>query len=345
LETQIKPSAKALAEALELSESLLRAIELSQLPLTNIALMAVRLARLLNDFDHQKIFEYEAGGYPSSATGVTPSVWRLAVVAGRTYQKKENEEIKTYAKIESIEQMESLLESSKLGIDAARDPSVSISSANPNQYVGTGSSNTFERNRLHTKIMELSGQLSSRRSFIYSYVLQKHLELKFSGIAGDAFSRIRNSADHLIGITIPTTAQKFSAISENLQSDNPEDWSNAVHSCRRVLQDLADNLFPATDTPREKNINGRKIEIKLGVDNYINRLVCFAEDHTASSRTEEIIGSQLNYLGDRLDALFQAAQKGSHSTISTREEADRYVVYTYMLVADLLMLKSAQPVL
>lgn len=344
MEAEIKPSAKALAEAMELSESLLRAIELSQLPLTNIALMAVRLARLLNDFDHQKIFEYEGGGYPSTATGVTPEVWRLATIAGRTYQKKEKEEIKTYAKVESIEQMESLLESSKLGIDAARDPAVSISSANPHQFVGTSGGNLLERNRLHSKIMELSGQLSSRRSFIYSYVLHRNLELKFSGIAGDAFSRIRNFADGLIGITIPAAAQKFSAIYENLQSDNPEDWSNAVHSCRRVLQDLADNLFPATDTPREKQINGRKIEIKLGADSYINRLVCFAEDYASSERTEEIIGSQLNYLGDRLDALFQAAQKGSHSTISTREEADRYVVYTYMLVADLLKLKAEQSV-
>lgn len=340
MDAEIKPSAKALAEAHELSESLLRAIELSQLPLTNLALMAARLARLLNDFDHQKIFEYETGGYPFTATGVTPEVWRLATIAGRTYQKKEKEEVKTYAKTESIEQIESLLESSKLGIDAARDPSVSLSSASPNQYVGTGVGNWAERNRLHTKITELSGQLSSRRSYIYSYVLQKNLELKFSGIAGDAFSRIRSFADNLIGTAIPSAAQKFSAIYENLRSDNPEDWSNAVHSCRRVLQDLADHLFPATDIPREKLINGKKVEVKLGADNYINRLVCFAEDHATSERTEEIIGSQLWYLGDRLDALFQAAQKGSHSIISTREEADRYVVYTYMLVADFLKLKA-----
>jgi hypothetical protein len=39
-----------------------------------------------------------------------------------------------------------------------------------------------------------------------------------------------------------------------------------------------------------------------------------------------------------LDAAFTAAQKGSHADISSREEADRYVVYTYMLVADLLLL-------
>jgi len=343
LNAEIKPSAHALTEAYELSETLLRAIELSQLPLTNVALMAARLARLLNDFDQQKIFEYETGGYPFTATGISLDVWRLATIAGRTYQKKEKDEVKTYAKTESIEQIESLLESSKMGIDAARDPNVSVSSANPSQFVGGHSSNWAERNRLHTRITDLSGQLSSRRSYIYSYVLQKNIELKFSGIAGDAFSRIRIFADDLIGAAIPAAAQKFSAIYDNLRSDNPEDWSNAVHSCRRVLQDLADHLFPATDTPRVRPGNGKSIEIKLGPENYINRLVCYAEDHASSERTEEIVGSQLRYLGDRLDALFQAAQKGSHSVISTREEADRYVVYTYMLVADLLKIKAAEP--
>lgn len=333
----------ALADALELSETLLRAIELSQLPLTNIALMASRLARLLNDFDHQQIFAYETGGYPFQATGITPEVWRLAELAGRTYQKKDKDQVKTYAHTDSIEQMESSLESSKLGIDAARDPNVSLSSANPSQYIGTGGGNLLERNRLHSKVMELSGRLSSRRSFIYTYVLQKNLELKFSGIAGDSFSRIRHNADSLIGAAIPSTAQKFSAIYENLKSDNPEDWSNAVHSCRRVLQDLADHLFPATDSPRIKMMGSKEVEVKLGVDNYINRLACYAEDNSTSERFKAIVGSQLSYLGDRLDALFQAAQKGSHSVISSREEADRYVVYTYMLVSDLLQLKADSP--
>src|SRR5690606_40704276 len=127
-------------------------------------------------------FEYESWGYPSAPTGISPKVWRLATLAGRTYQEKDKEEVKTYARIESIEQLEASLEASKLGIDAARDPNVSISSANPNQYVSSGHGNWVERSRLHQSIWESSAKLSSRRSFIYAYVLQKNLELKFSGI-------------------------------------------------------------------------------------------------------------------------------------------------------------------
>lgn len=80
--------------------------------------------------------------------------------------------------------------------------------------------------------------------------------------------------------------------------------------------------------------------IKLGPDNYINRLIAYVEENTDSKRFEEIVGSHMKYLGERLDAIFQAAQKGSHDVISTREEADRYVIYTYLVVGDILSLRE-----
>ena len=61
-----------------------------------------------------------------------------------------------------------------------------------------------------------------------------------------------------------------------------------------------------------------------------------------SSRFHAVVGSQLKYIGERLDALFEAAQKGSHATISDRVEADRYVVYTYMIVGDILSLATSR---
>jgi hypothetical protein len=337
----IKPSTAARKEALILSEELLRNIELSELPLTNAVLKASRLARLLNEFDYQKVFEYEAGGYPSDPDGVTPEVWKYVTLAGRTYQDKDKEDkLQTYGIMESIEQMEAKIESAKLGLDAARDANISISSANPHQFVNPGTGNASERRRLQNELQQAGKRLGARRAFLHSYVVQRNLELKFSTIASDAFSRIRDLVDKSIGDLVPSTVQKFSAIYENLQSENPEDWSNAVHGCRRVLQDLADVLFPATDEPRKIESGGKIREVKLGPDNYINRLIYFADNNSSSERTKAIIGSQMSFLGDRLDALFQAAQKGSHATIASREEADRYVVYTYMAVGDLLQLRA-----
>ncbi|MDO9041996.1 MAG: hypothetical protein Q7U64_06595 [Desulfocapsaceae bacterium] len=335
----VPPSKQALREALALSEDILKNIELSEMPLANISLKTSRLARLLNDFDSQKIMEFEASGYPSTPTGVPPDIYRLAVIAGRESQQKNEKsgEINNYIYTTSIEELEQEVKSTDAALAAARDPDVSVSSANPYQTVWNPVGNKFERDTIRSNAARAQRRLSSRRSFIYSYTLRRHHELRFSGIADDIFSRIREKVDSAIGDQVPDAVQKLAAVYENLQSENPEDWANAVHSCRRILQDLADALYP----PREdinKDVNGNRRVIKLGPDNYINRLIAFLEERTDSKRFEEIVGSHLGFIGDRLDSVFQAAQKGSHSVVS-KEEADRYVVYTYLVIGDILSMQ------
>jgi hypothetical protein len=212
-----------------------------------------------------------------------------------------------------------------------------VSSSNPHQTVYTPIGNHIERAQILQRRGDFSKKLSSRRTLLHRYALQKHYELKYSNIAGDIFSRLRERIDPLIGKTLETSIQKFSSIYENLQSENPEDWSNAVHSCRRILQDLADVLYPARDD-KIKTEGDKEIRIKLGNDNYINRLMSYIETKTDSSCFEDVVGSHIKYIGERLDAIFNAAQKGSHSNIVTREEADRYVVYTYLTIGDILSL-------
>lgn len=325
---------------MDLSEAILKNIELTELPLTNVALKASRLARLLNDFVTQKVMEYEGSGYPTTPDGVHPDVYRLAVVANREQQYKDTKtnELKKYISLESIEELERQVSFAATGLEAAKDPNVSIASANPNQMVWNPIGNKHERDTIRQLFTKAQKELARRKSFIYSYALQKHYELKYSGIADDIFSRIRERVDSSIGSNVPDAAQKLAAVYESLSSENPENWANAVHSCRRILQDLADAVFPPTGD-RVVSSNGRDRVVKLGKDNYINRLVAFIEAKSGSERFAEIVGSQLGYIGDRLDAVFHAAQKGSHDKIVSKEEADRYVVYTYMTVGDILSLQ------
>jgi AbiTii len=339
----IPPSRQALAEALALSGEILRNIELSELPLTNIALKVSRLARLLNEIPVQKIMEYEAGGYPTQPTGVPPDVWQSAITAGRKFESfdPQTKQSKEYIYSQSIGELEELLRLGEAWLAAARDPDVAISSANPQQMIFSPSGNAVERNTIRQSITLASQRLASRRTLLYRYTLRKHYELKFSGVADDVFTRIRDRVDATIGRVIPDAVQRLTAVYDNLRSDNPEDWSNAVHSCRRVLQDLADVVFPCTEDERVKAVGGKTIRIKLGRENYINRILAFVEDRSTSGRFEALVGSQLSFLGDGLDSIFKAAQKGSHDTIVSREEADRYVVYTYLIVGDILSLYQA----
>ena len=340
----IPASAQAMAEAESLSAEILEDIQLSRVKLSITVLKAVRLARLLNDFDFQQIFEWEGSGYPGGQSGVPRDVWKLGQQAGRTffYAAKRGEEKTERMFMESIERLEHSVELAPASLAAAQDPSVSVSSANQHQRVSMPHGNAVERNTIRRTVQESSQRLSSRRTLIYGYAARKYYELKFSAVADDVFGRVRASVDASIGVIVPDAVRKFTAVYSYLASDNPEDWANAAHSCRRVLQDLADALFPAVSETRTRMVNGKTIAIKLGPDHYINRLLAYLEDMSYSERYEAIVGSHLSFVGDRLDAMFKAAQKGSHASV-TRDEANRCVVYTYLLVGDILTLAKPQP--
>ena len=56
-----------------------------------------------------------------------------------------------------------------------------------------------------------------------------------------------------------------------------------------------------------------------------------------SGVSSKVISSDLKYIGERLDSVFNAAQKGSHSDIDL-SEAKRFVIHTYLVVGDILEL-------
>ncbi len=326
-------------EAIALCQEVLSDIELSRIPLTNIALKASRIARLLNDIEFQKIFSYEAGGYPSNPDGIDSETWSLMTKANRIYQKKKaaTTEIESFGYRNSILEFENLLDAYKQRIDAARDPDISVSSANPNQRVLLPVGNKVERANLISNISQTSSRLSERRNFIYQYALAKYNELRFSTISENIFERYSAGFIDKVERIVPEELPKFTAIYSNLDSDNPEDWANAVHSCRRLLQSVADKLIPPTEDRRITLESGKEKTIQMGKDKYINRLIYYIETKSSSERFKELIGSDLTQIGERIDSVFQISQKGSHSSIK-RDEADRYVIHTFLLLGDILSL-------
>jgi hypothetical protein len=207
-------------------------------------------------------------------------------LAGRTYKQKDAKtgEIKSFAYTESVDRLGEQIHTAKLALSAAGDRDVSVASANPSQFVMAPVGNALERRRLQNEIAIATERLASSRTYIYDYTLRRHYELKFAGVAEDVFSHIRNAVDSRIGDVAPSALQQFAAVHDNLRSESPEDWANAVHSCRRILQAVADALFPPASESRVKESTDGRLEIKLGPENYINRLVCYAEDRSSSRR-------------------------------------------------------------
>ncbi len=334
-EQQIPPSKHAYKEALELADEIIRNIELAESSLTLITLKTIRLARLINDFDMINILEIEISGYTVNQYGYVPKdQWEVGILANRQYHDESNKE-KVFP--ESVEQLEDEKNFLKSSIEVAGDADISVSSTNPRHFPKYYIGNASERTELRERFKIVSDRLASRRSMVYKYVLRKYLELRYSNIAEDIFSKIQEKVNKKIGKYIPDSVKRFNAVYENLSSENSENWSNAVHSCRRILKDLADAIYPPTENI-QKEREGKEIIIQLDEEHFINRIIEFITQKSESKNYKKIVGSHLRFMEDRLKSILGGSHKGTHKDITDREEANRIVVYTYLLIGDILAL-------
>ena len=313
-------------ECTELSSEILKNFELSELPVSKIILKCLRLCRLLGDEDGILLFTYESSGYPSTPSGMPKDSWRIAGIAGRRYfEITENNGVKEeheYAKTQLISEIEESISAQKIRLASATDPNVSISSSNPYQHVHAPFGNNAERNAIVNSITQNQSLLQKVTGKLYAYVLQIYNKLMYGNIVEDTFTKARLQVNDELAQICPKTVEKFVSVYSNMDSDNPEDWANAVHSCRRILLDLADALYPPQDEPI--TANGRKI--KVGQDQYINRLVQFINSKADSKTFAEVVGTDLSSIGMRLDAINDAVCKGTHVDVS-KDEASRYIIH------------------
>ena len=328
------------AEALDLSEEILRNFELSEIPTQHIVLKCLRLARITNDVDSIEWLNQEAHGFETDEKGLmTPAAWSAAKKSGRRFfieapkDGTSKASRKEYAFTEAIAVMEASLNASMARMAVAHDRDVSLSSNSTfNQVAPRG--NVRERRLISDTIVENTAKIEKVKSRLYQYVSNVNYELKFGEITEDIFTRKRKFVDNKLKDISPESIQKFVSVYENLKSTNDEDWANAAHTCRRIIKEVADVLYPPSDETITLP-NGKKI--KVGEEQYINRLIQYIESKSESGSYKAIVGSNLGFIGDRLDGVHNAANKGTHTEV-TLEEAERYIIYTYLLIGDILAL-------
>jgi hypothetical protein len=327
-------------EALNLSEEILRNFELSEIPTQHIVLKCLRLARLINDFESVEWLKQEANGFEKNKEGfMTDSAWKAAGKSGRRYfiddpdsDAEEPEKVER-AFIISIAEMEASIEIGKSRMAVAYDRNISLSSQSTYSPV-IPPGNGRERNSIADSIKDNTEKIEKVKSRLYEFVFNVNYELKFGEITEDIFTRKRITVDTILKDICPEAVQKFISVYENLKSSNDEDWANAVHTCRRIIKEVADALYPPSDEPIQ--LPGGK-PIKIGEDQYINRLIQYIDSKSKSEKFSSIVGSHLKFIGERLDGVHEAANKGTHAEV-TLEEAERYIIYTYLVIGDVLSL-------
>ena len=327
-------------ETLILAEEIIKNIELQEVSLSNIVLRCARLARITGNQNAINLFKYELTGYPKDDQGyILADAFQLARYANRSFRQKDKADIMRECMFpETIAELENELIAAKEQMKVAFDRDVSVSSANPMQHVFSPIGNSFERTGLRQIITEKSKKLDQLKAAYYNYALGVYYEIKFKNITEDIFQKRKIIVDKTLSKYLPETFKKFVSVYDNLKSENTEDWANAVHSCRRVIKDLSDFLYSATDKEIEVG-NGKKI--RLSDENYIIRLKQFIKEKSSSESFLKVVGSHLDYIGDRIDSIYKSSTKGSHAKVE-QKEAESYVMYIYMLIGDVMDLYNPE---
>ncbi|MBD2691540.1 ComEA family DNA-binding protein [Anabaena catenula] len=183
-----------------------------------------------------------------------------------------------------------------------------------------GNDGTYYKSHLFKRIAHIKRKSQEKAI----YLLNKYV---YTNTTKTTFDFLKEEVDDKLLDLNPELAEKLMIAFKSVSSDNPEEWSHALTSCRRLIEGLADELFPSIDN----DINGRK----LGQQQYINRLWAFMDKAIESESNRELAKTHIDFLGSYLQKTHKLTNKGVHTSI-TKIEAVKTVFHTYLLIADIL---------
>lgn len=174
--------------------------------------------------------------------------------------------------------------------------------------------------------IDLNSHINYVKRKAHQITTKLYTEIKFSGTVSNCFEILKNNIDDKLLDLNPTIAEQLMLAFKSVSSSKEEEWSHALTSCRRLLEGLADELFPA----QKETTNGRS----LGQNNYINRLWAFMDASIESKSNQELAKAHVDLLGNWIEKINKLLNKGVHAEIE-QIEAIKTVFHIYLAIADI----------
>jgi len=342
-----------LEKALAISDEILNNIENTDLSFEQILLKCKKLARLRDDFDALNWFTAELHGYGPGVEipDITrQDLERYAEKSGRitvctnpvTKQEERNYWTASVSEIEA-EIQTNLIALEKLQPPSQFTPAISKSSYQSSYTGPTSSEFVVEKyqdvlNAIgHIKktisevIKNYRSILSKIKNGVYNYVLNINLQLRFETVTESIFQNTKVVVDKMLAAVCPDAMKKFVAAYNRLYSDNPEEWSQAMSSCRNIMKEFADHVFPAQKENYRKK-NGE--ELVVSDDKYKNRLLAFIDKSTSGDKGK-FLESRVADLEIRIHTLNDLLSKGTHEGLDLLD-VRICVLDEYLLIGSLI---------
>ncbi len=317
-------------EALNAAEKALTRMESGNMDLLPVVLMCLRVANLTGRRKEEKWLQCELRGYGPHVV----SDWaQYAEWSGRrAYTDKDGEH---FYRTKSIEEIEAELELALSELHSAKPLDAPVPEPKEPRYDYIGQTATerviaradAKRLAKAPEVLRLKHIVATLRGTLHDWLTRTVFLLRYGSVIETALDQTKTRFDKLLSDKAPDAGRALAAAFSRARSDDPEEWSQALSSCRRALKALADALYPPTD----EQPGGRE----LGEEQYKNRLIQYAAEHLQSTSQEALFIAEIDMVAHRADALNDLASKGVHSSVNARD-LELAVVHTYLLAGELL---------
>lgn len=162
---------------------------------------------------------------------------------------------------------------------------------------------------------------------IYEFLDNIILELEYGQIPESIFEEIRQEVDEKLTKFCPNAIEKLPIVYEQLSNNNSVVFSQIASTCRQIIKDVADALYP----PQKNSLRKNNKNIRLDESKTINRILTRIQNDSEQS----VFKSMFEYVDNFLHSIQDYASKGDHSKFK-KSDATRCVVYTYILLGDIL---------
>jgi len=167
---------------------------------------------------------------------------------------------------------------------------------------------------------------------VFTYLCTVERQLSYVGVNSDIFERHRRRVESFLTQIAPQVLDQFTAAYRRAREDDAESKTHALTTCRRILESVADVVFPPR---KEPVIDSSGKSRKVDQDSYKNRLWMFLDSSMSGNTHSQILLATLVDFGSRIDRIYEMTNKGVHNNV-TQSEVDTCVMQTYLLAGETL---------
>lgn len=178
-------------------------------------------------------------------------------------------------------------------------------------------------------------------NLVFRFVSESYALLHYGDVLKGIWQGYSAKIDeHLIPIGL---SKHLDAIRNGLSSENPQEWKQAMWSCRDVLHDLAVYLWrDQRKTYEYLPGGGENNKLEVTENHYINRLGAYLHQQAIKKEHRDYIGAEMERIYNSIKTLHDLDNQ-AHGEI-TLDDARSVAIGTYIILGELVTRTDMKPV-